>query len=296
MEGDSLRKRIDWKRLYSPSTLAQTLVGVGLVVFALKGFMLPNHFLDGGIIGLSLLSSELTHVNLSFYLVLGNLAFIILAWIKVSRSVAIRSAIAIALCSVGLELIHIDPVTTDKILIALFGGVILGVGIGLVVRAGGAIDGTEILAVLTTRRVGLTSTEILLFMNIIIFTVAGLYFKFEVAMYSIITYFTAGKIIDYVVDGIEEYTSLTVISGASDQVKHVIVNDFGKGITVYKGERGFLPGMFDQSMECDIVVTIVTRLELLSLKKAIHSVDPTAFMYVQSIKEARGGIIKQKGH
>jgi uncharacterized membrane-anchored protein YitT (DUF2179 family) len=235
-------RRIDWKHLYTPSTLAQTLIGISLVVFALKGFMVPNHFLDGGVIGISLLASELTDINLSLYLLAGNLGFILLAWVKVSRPVAIRSAIAIVLSSIGLEVVEIAPVITDKVLIAVFGGVILGVGIGLVVRAGGAVDGTEILALLTTRRVGLTPTEVTLFFNIILFAIAGAIFDIEVAMYSLITYFTAGKTIDYVVDGVEEYTSLTVISSVSEQVKHVIVNDFGKGITVYKGERGFLPG------------------------------------------------------
>ena len=290
-------KRIDWQNLYSFPGLIQTVVGVAFVTFALKGFMVPNHFLDGGIIGISILSSEVTILNLSFYLFVGNIPFVILAWVKVSREVAVRSAFAIILLAIGLELIHIDPVTTNEILIALFGGVILGIGVGLVIRAGGAVDGSEILALLTTRRIGFSITEVILAINVVLFAIAGAIFEsLEVVMYSTITYFTAGKAIDYVVDGLEEYTALTVISGESEKVKHIIVNHFGKGITVYKGERGFLPGSFQQSTECDVIVTVVTRLELLSVKKAVYSADPHAFMYVQSIKEASGGVVKKKAH
>jgi uncharacterized membrane-anchored protein YitT (DUF2179 family) len=292
-----LSERIHWRGFLSPSTVLQTVIGVGLAVFALKGFMVPNHFLDGGVIGISILSSEVTEVNLSVFLLLGNVPFMVLAWLKVSREVALKSTIAIVLLSAGLEFIPIDPVTTNEVLIAVFGGAILGIGVGLVIRSGGAVDGTEILALLTTRRIGLSITEVILAINIILFAIAGAVFEdIEVVMYSIITYFTAGKAIDYIVDGVEEYTALTVIASKSDDVKDVIVNQFGKGITVYRGERGYLPGSFDQKTECDIIVTIVTRLELLSIKKAIHSADPTAFTYVSSIKEASGGVIKKRGH
>jgi uncharacterized membrane-anchored protein YitT (DUF2179 family) len=179
-------------------------------------------------------------------------------------------------------------------LIAIFGGAIIGIGIGLVIRTGAMIDGTEILAVLTRRRVGLTMSEVILLINAIIFSVAAIKFGIETAMYSFITYFTATKAIDYVVDGIEEYTALTIISSKNDAVKSVIVNQFGKGITVYRGERGYLPGAFDIKHDCDVIVTIVTRLEILSLKNAITKIDPNAFMYVNSIKEASGGVIKHK--
>lgn len=287
-------RHVNWSSLYTPASFVQMLFGVGLATLALKGFMIPNHFLDGGMIGISLLTSDLLEINLSILLILGNLGFMMLCWMKVSRDVAVRSSIAIILLSVGLEVVDITPVTTDKLLIAVFGGVILGAGVGLVVRSGGALDGTEILALLTIRRIGLTVTEVILLLNTVIFLIAGINSGLEVAMYSIITYFTAGKAVDYVVDGLEEYTALTIISSKSDQIQQVIVNDFGKGITVYKGERGFLPGSFEQKYDCDIIVTVVTRLELLGLKKAVTSIDPAAFMYVYGIREASGGVIREK--
>ncbi len=286
--------KINWKNLYTPASFAQMLLGVCLALLALKGFMIPNSFLDGGVIGISILAHEIYHVKVSIILLLSNSIFIFLAYKFVSREVAIRTIITIFFLAIGLEIIPINPITTDKLLIAIFGGAIIGSGIGLVIRTGGMVDGTEILAVLTRRRIGLTMSEVILLINAIIFSTAAIKLGIETAMYSFITYFTASKAIDYVVDGIEEYTALTIISSNNEEIKSLIVNNFRKGITVYKGERGYLPGAFDIKHNCDIVVTIVTRLELLSIKNAISKIDPNAFMYVNSIKEASGGIIKHK--
>lgn len=258
--------------------------------------MIPNHFLDGGIIGISLLTHEILHYNLSLLLILGNLVFVILAFKKVSKEVAIRSTIAILLLAGGLEFCAFEPVTTNKLLTAIFGGAILGTGIGLVIRGGGALDGTEILVVLTRRRIGLSMSEVIMIINTVLFLTAAVYLGIETAMYSIITYFTATKMIDYVVDGIDAFTALTVISGESEKVKEIIVERFGKGITVYKGQRGFLPGQIDVSADCDIIVTVVTRLELLHIKKAVIQADPTAFLFVQTIKEASGGVLSKSVH
>ena len=163
-------------------------------------------------------------------------------------------------------------------------------------RSGAVIDGIEIIAVMTTKRIGVTISEVIVVLNAILFLIAALKFGIEIGMYALITYFTAVRAADYVVDGVEEFTALTIICSKSDDVKSIIVNEFRKGITVYKGERGYLPGSFDAKSDCDVIVTIVTRLELLSIKNAIRATDPTAFMYVNSIKEASGGIIKHKHH
>jgi len=269
-------------------------IGVGLALLALKGFMIPNHFIDGGAIGVSILIHEIYHVNISLLLLLTNALFIFLAYRFVSKEVAIKTIVTIVLLAIGLELIPVTPITTDKLLIAIFGGAIIGIGIGMVIRTGGMIDGTEILAVLTRRRIGLTMSEVILLINALIFSTVAIKLGIEAAMYSFITYFTATKAIDYVVDGIEEYTALTIISSKNEEVKAIIVNKFNKGITVYRGERGYLPGAFDIKHDCDVIVTIVTRLELLSIKAAILSIDPTAFMHVHSIRETSGGVVKQK--
>jgi uncharacterized membrane-anchored protein YitT (DUF2179 family) len=283
--------------LFTFSSFFQMIAGIALAVFALRGFMIPNHFLDGGVIGISILLYELADFNLSLCLILGNIGFIILAYKRVSKEVAIKSFIAVILIAIGLEFIEIPAITTNKVLISIFGGAILGTGVGLVIRSGGALDGTEILVVLTRQRIGLSMSEVIMVINSLIFLTAAIFLGIETAMFSIITYFTATKMIDYVVDGVDQFTALTIISSRSEEIKTLIVQDFSKGITVYKGERGFLPGEYYTSVECDIIITIVTRLELLNIKKAVFKADPHAFVFVQTIREASGGVLsKQAAH
>ena len=285
---------LNLRHLYTPKSFLLMLIGVFLAVFALKGFMIPNGFLDGGVTGISLLIHELNHISFSLLVMVINLLFIIPAYRYVGKLFAIRSFIAISFLSVGVDLLNIEPVTTDKLLIAIFGGALIGLGMGLIIRSGAAVDGFEVLAVFTTRKIGFSISEVILFFNCLIFLTAAFKFGIETAMYSIITYFAALKMADYVVDGIEEYIALTIISKEPDNIKSLLVNHFGKGITVYKGERGYLPGNFHIKADCDIVTTIVTRLELLNINDKISKIDPTAFMYTNKIKEATGGIIKQR--
>ena len=181
-----------------------------------------------------------------------------------------------------------------SIIVAVFGGAFLGIGIGLVMRAGAALDGIEVLAFYTMKRTSFTITEIVLGINIIIFSVAALKFGIETSLYSVLTYFAATKTIDYVVEGIQAYTGMTIISAKSEEIKHQLINNLGRGITVYKGERGFLPGKFDVSADCDIIYTVVTRLEMRKLKNLIYEIDSEAFVFANTIKEASGGIIKSR--
>ena len=181
-----------------------------------------------------------------------------------------------------------------SIIVAVFGGAFLAIGIGLVMRAGAALDGIEVLALYTLKRTSFTITEIVLGINIIIFSFAALKFGIETSLYSVLTYFAATKTIDYVVEGIQAYTGMTIISAKSEEIKHQLVNNLGRGITVYKGERGFLPGKFDVSAECDIIYTVVTRLEMRKLKNLIYEIDSEAFVFANTIKEASGGIIKSR--
>ena len=181
-----------------------------------------------------------------------------------------------------------------SIIVAVFGGAFLGIGIGLVMRAGAALDGIEVLALYTLKRNSFTITEIVLGINIIIFSIAALKFGIETSLYSVLTYFAATKTIDYVVEGIQAYTGMTIISAKSEEIKHQLINNLGRGITVYKGERGFLPGKFDVSAECDIIYTVVMRLEMRKLKNLIYEIDSEAFVFANTIKEASGGIIKSR--
>ena len=288
--------RVDWKLVFSLKNFLHLLAGTGLAVLAMKGFMIPNRFLDGGVTGISILLHELYHVNISLLVILLNLIFIYLGYKKISKTFAIQTCIAVILLSLGLLFININPITTDKLLIAIFGGLLIGAGVGLVIRGGGVIDGAEVIAVFTRRKVGFSNSEIIMLINCLIFAVAAFKFGLETAMYSVITYFTATRATNYVVVGIEEFTAMNIISSQEEEVKNFLVNDLGKGITVYKGERGYLPGSFDIKTDCQIIVTIVTRLEIKQIQDALRDIDPTAFVYVQSIREASGGILKARPH
>jgi len=254
--------------------------------------MMPNHFIDGGVTGLSILAYEYTHINISIFLILFNLPFLFLAYKKVGATFTVHSMIAIGLLAVMMNVVNIPVVTNDKILIAVFGGLLIGLGIGLVIRGGGMIDGLEVVAEFTNEKSGLSTSEIILLINTLIFLIAAFELGIEAAMYSILTYFSATRTSDYVVDGVEQYTALTIVSQKYETMKSIIVNDFGKAISVYKGERGYLPGHFDENFEVDIVMTIATRLEIHRIQKAILEEDPKAFIYMHSIKEVKGGIVK----
>jgi uncharacterized membrane-anchored protein YitT (DUF2179 family) len=292
------KEQIQWSSIFSIRSIIYTSLGVGFAVIALKGFMIPNHFLDGGVTGISILIEEIFHINISFLLVAFNLPFILIGYKKISKTFSISALFAVLLLAVLMYFIEVPTVTNDKVLIAVFGGLFIGLGIGLVIRGGGVIDGLEVIAHYTHEKSGFSTSEIILSFNSLLFIGAAYEFGIETAMYSILVYFTAMKTSDYVVDGFEEFTALSIVSGEHEQVKSLIVNEFGKAITVYKGERGYLPGKFEIKNDVDIVMTIVTRLEIHRIKQAISKVDPKAFFYVQSIKEVKGGIEKpnNSGH
>ena len=287
---------VNWKVILNPKNLLQILIGAGMAVFAIKGFMVPNQFMDGGVTGISILLHEISHINISIFIFVFNLPFIYLGYKKIGKTFAVQTSLAVILLTIGLLFIDLQPITTDKLLIAIFGGILIGTGVGLVIRSGGVIDGAEVIAVFTRRRFGFSNSEIIMIFNTFIFAGAAFHFGLETAMYSLITYYAATRATDYVVDGIEQYTAINIISSQQDKVKDLLVNEMGKGITVYKGERGYLPGSFDVKTDCEIIVTIVTRLEISQIEEAVTGIDPKAFVYSQSINEATGGILKSKGH
>lgn len=261
--------------------------------FALKSFLVPNQFLDGGVTGMSLLLHEIYHWNIAILIILANIPFIIMGLFQVNRNFALRSSIGVILLALCLGFVPYPVFLYDKLLISTFGGVFLGLGIGLGMRGGCALDGMEVVALYTLRRSSFTISEIILGFNVIIFLIAALQLGFETALYAILTYYTVTKTIDYVVEGLEEFTGVTIISGKSDEIKEVLVKKLGRGITIYKGERGFMKESFEVSNECDIVFTVITRLEVRRLKNAVHAIDPKAFIFTNSIKEAAGGVLSR---
>lgn len=285
--------KINWRSLFSFTSITYSILGVFSAMLALEAFMLPNHFLDGGVTGISILAEEILQIPFTYLLVVFNIPFLILGYKKIGKTFTVRALLSIVLLTVLMHFIEIPAVTDDKVLIAVFGGFFIGLGIGLVIRGGGVLDGLEIIAFYTTRNSGFTTGELILAFNALIYLGAAFVFSVEAAMYSFLVYFTATRTSNYVVDGFEEYTALSIISKDCDEVKSLIVNEMGKAITVYKGERGFLPHSFQVSHDCDIVMTIVTRLEIHRIKEATLKIDPQAFFFVQRIKEVKGGIGKQ---
>lgn len=269
------------------------LLGILSASIGLKSFLVPNHFLDGGITGLSLLVSEMLGWHLGLLLLIFNLPFIIIGYKLAGKMFALRTTIAVIGVAICLQYLQYPQLTHDKLLVAVFGGFFVGLGIGLSMRGGGTFDGIEVLALFTLKRTGFSITEIILGFDIIIFIIAGFYLNIETALYAMLTYFVASQTTKYVIDGIEAYTGVTIISGESEAIKAFLVLKMNKGITVYKGERGFMKDSYEQSKECDVVFTVITRLEVRRLKKAIYQIDPTAFVFTHTIKETSGGLVKK---
>lgn len=269
------------------------ILGILSAGFGLRGFLLPNSFIDGGITGISLITSSLSGISLSILLVLINIPFMIMAFKTISKQFAIRSLIAIAILAITVHFVPFPIITEDKLLIAVFGGFFLGLGIGLAIRGGSVIDGTEVLAVFISRRTSLTIGDIILIFNVMIFMVAAYVFTIEIALYAILTYLAASKTVDFVVTGLEEYIGVTIISEKNEDIRLAIIENLGRGCTIYSGKRGFAK-RGEPLKETDIVYTLVTRLELTKLKTEVDKIDTNAFMVMHSINDAKGGMIKKR--
>lgn len=279
---------ISWSSIFSLRSISFTTAGVLFAVLGLQGFMVPNNFLDGGVTGISILILGIGDIHISLLLIFLNIPFVLMGFFKIGRTFAIQAMIAVLMLSAGMFFIDIGVFTNDKVLIAIFGGFFIGLGIGLVIRGGGIIDGLEVIAQYTEKKSAFSSAEIILLLNILTILGAAYRFGIETGMYSILVYYTAMKTTNYVVDGFEEFTSLNIVSKEHGQIKSQIVEQFGKGITVSKGQRGFLPGSFEEKANCEVIMTIVTRLEIHRIIKAIQVIDPDAFIFVNSIKEVAG--------
>jgi uncharacterized membrane-anchored protein YitT (DUF2179 family) len=256
--------------------------GITSACFGLKSFLMPNDFIDGGVTGISLLVSRLTGLKLSYLIVAINIPFILLGFKQIGKGFAIKTAIAISLLAISLLVLPFQPVTHDKLLIAVFGGLFLGAGIGFAMRGGCVIDGTEVLALYISRNSILTVGNIILVLNILIFGVVAIVLDLVTAMYSILTYLSASKTIDFVVNGLEQYTGVTIISERNEEIKQFIIEKMKRGVTIYKGEGGY-----GVKKDIDIVYTVVTKLEMSKLQGEIRQIDPDAFVVQQQIADIK---------
>ena len=268
------------------------IIGVFSAGFGLKGFLLPNNFIDGGATGISLLLENVTNINLSYLLILVNLPFLFLASKTFNIKFAVRSLISIAILAIVVHFVEYPIITEDKLLIAVFGGFFLGLGIGLAMRGGSVLDGTEVLAIFLSRKLSLTIGDVLLLINIMIFSVGAYLLSVETALYAILTYLAAAKTVDFVVDGVEEYIGVTIISEKHEELRIMLTKTLRRACTIYAGRGGF--GSTGQSYDKDIIYTVVTRLELAKLQTEIDKIDKKAFIIMGMVKDLKGGMIKKK--
>lgn len=270
------------------------VAGIFSAAMGLKGFLLSSHFIDGGVTGISMLISNVTGIPLAVWIPIINLPFIVLGFRRISRIFALKSTLAIGGLAICLALVPFPDVTPDKLLTAVFGGVFIGAGIGLAMRGGAVLDGTEVAALLISRRSPIVQVgDVILGMNVFIFGAAAFLLGVEEALYSTLTYVSASKAIDFLVHGIEEYTAVIIISDQHELVRRVIIKELGKGVTILKGEKGYGKRGLKED-EIKILYSVVTRLEVSRLRDAIARVDPGAFVVQHSIGDVQGGFIKQR--
>jgi uncharacterized membrane-anchored protein YitT (DUF2179 family) len=259
----------------------------------LKGFILPNNFLDGGAMGVSLLLEILTKIELSYLIIFVNLPFIIIGAKQISIEFAIKSIIAILALAILVHFVTLPDITNDKLLISIFGGFFLGAGIGLTIRGGAVIDGTEVLAITVSRKSSLTVGDFIAVFNILLFCSAIFLVGIETAMYSVLTYLSASKTVDFIINGIEEYIGVIIVSEKPEEIKHQITNNLRRGLTIFKSDKGFgSRGAFGE--EGKVLFCVVTRLEVSKLLLEIEKIDPQAFVVQHAIKETKGGMIKKR--
>lgn len=269
------------------------LFGVFSAGFGLESFLIPNGFIDGGVTGISLLVNNQTDIPLALLIILINLPFILLARMQVGLAFSIKSIAAILALAFVIAFIKFPVITNDKLLVAIFGGFFLGGGIGLTIRGGGVIDGTEVLAIFLSRKRGLSVGDFILIFNIIIFGVAAYVLSWEIALYAILTYMAASKTVDFILEGIEEFTGVTIISPHSEEIADMIREKMQRGLTIYSGRKGY--GKRGESIDSpNIIFTVITRLEINKLTLELEKIDPNAFVVMQAIKDTKGGMVKKK--
>lgn len=275
-----------------------TLIILGILSagMGLKGFLIPSHFIDGGVTGISMLLATTTGLPISILIFIINIPFLFLGYRKLGVGFALRSAAAIAGLALVLAFMHFPDVTPDKLLTAVFGGVFIGAGIGMAIRGGAVLDGTEIAALLVSRKTQIVRvSDVILILNVVIFTAAVFLMGVESGLYSILTYLSASKMIDFILNGLEQYTGMTVISAKGEEIRVAITQTLGRGVTVYQGKSGYgKDGHINAPRE--IIFTVATRLEVPLIKKEILRIDPTAFIVQQSVDDTTGGLLKRKAH
>jgi len=264
-------------------------LGAAFVSIGLEIFLVPNHIIDGGIVGVSIITSHLTSLPLGIFLLLFNLPFLLIGYKQIGKTFAISTLFSVTIMSIGTWLLHpVKPLTIDPLLASVFGGVILGIGVGMVIRFGGSLDGTEIVAILFSKKLPFSVGEIVMFFNFFILGSAGFVFGWNNAMYSLIAYFIAYKMIDIVIEGFDESKSIWIISDRYKEIGDAIMHRLGRGVTFLNGEGAY------SGENKKVIFCVITRLEEAKLKSIVEEMDSSAFLAVGNIHDVKGGRFKKK--
>ena len=284
--------KIEHRRLTKRKIFQRILLitlGAALMAVGLEIFLVPNNVIDGGITGISIMLSYITGWKLGVFIFILNIPFFFIGYKQIGKTFALSTLYGIIVLSIGTTLLHPVPAFTQDILLAtVFGGIVLGMGVGMVIRYGGSLDGTEILAILFNNKLPFSVGEIIMFFNLFILGCAGFVFSWDRAMYSLIAYFVAYKTIDITITGLDESKSVWIISDNAKQIGDAILNRLGRGVTYINGEGAY------SGDDKKVIFCVINRLEEAKLKEIVTENDDSAFLAVADIAEVRGGRFKKR--
>ncbi|AXT51131.1 YitT family protein [Aquimarina sp. BL5] len=269
----------------------QIALGVLLASIGLKAFLLPNGFLDGGVTGIAILLNSLFNINISIVLIVLSIPFLILAYFTISRYMVFKSLVSIISFAVFLHFENFEVVTSDKLLTSIFGGLLLGLGIGITIKNGAVLDGSEILGIYLNRHFGISIGKVTLVFNFILFAITAIIISKETAMYSILAFLVTAKITDLTIEGFENFIGLMIVSKRYDQIREAITTKLGSGMTVFNGVHGY--GNQGKTENFEVIHTIINRIEIGKVNKIIDQIDPNAFVIEYDVNHIKGGILRR---
>lgn len=269
----------------------QIAFGILLASIGLKAFLLPNGFLDGGVTGIALLINSKANLDLSYLLVGLSIPFLILGYFMLSKRIVVKSIVSIISLAIFIQLENFGTITDDKLLISIFGGLFVGLGIGITIRNGAVLDGSEILGIYIHDRFGIAIGKFILLFNIILFSVTAVLLSVEIAMYSILTYIITAKVTDFVIEGFEDFIGIMIVSKHYEAMQQELMNVVGSGMTVYKGEKGF--GSNGQTDDVMIINTVINRIDIRKMYRVIEVIDDDAFVIEYDVNNIKGGVMRR---
>ncbi|MDC6366477.1 MULTISPECIES: YitT family protein [Flavobacteriaceae] len=269
----------------------QICIGILLASIGLKAFLLPNGFLDGGVTGIAILISQLFDLNISIVLLISSIPFLILGWSTLTKKIVLKSFLSISALAIFIHFENFTAVTEDKLLIAIFGGLFLGAGIGITIKNGAVLDGSEILGIFVNNRYGISIGKVILLFNIVLFSITAFLISIEVSMYSVLTFLITAKVIDLMMEGFEDYVGLMIVSENPNEIESALVKEIGIGITIYKGSNGY--GQRGKKANEEIIHTVINRIDINRTYRLIEKLDNKAFIIEFDVNNVKGGILKK---